>query len=56
VSGIVDVMYALFELEPRRRATARQALAMPFFRDHNGRGNGHHGNGSHHPRDRPSTR
>jgi len=57
VSGIVDVMYALFELEPRRRATARQALAMPFFRDHNGRSNGHHGNGSHHPpRDRPSTR
>ena len=53
-SGVVDLMYALFELEPRRRATARQALAMPFFRDHDGRSNGQHSHSSQ--RDRPPTR
>lgn len=32
-SGIIELMYGLFELEPRRRLTAREALALPFFED-----------------------
>ena len=60
-SGLVELMQAVFELEPRRRATARQALNMPFFADNhsphqhqNQNQNNHHQNHSNGNNHRPS--
>ena len=49
-SGLVELMQAVFELEPRRRATARQALTMPFFAQYHDHHQHHqHSNGNHRP-------
>ena len=51
-SGLVELMQAVFELEPRRRATARQALAMPFFgenQNHHPHHTNQHSNDNHRP-------